>query len=417
MHEGSGAGRAAARLHEGLRRDRIDSSMLVLQKSSHDDTIVPLVNPTKFVKRLQAKLLSAYLSKAVDSDKTFSINIGPSLTTRQIQQFRADIVNLHWIGWEYLKIEDLQALQVPLVWTLQDMWPFTGGCHYSEACDRYTHTCGQCPQLKASSQAQDMSRWVWQRKANAWKDLDLTIVAPGHWIAECARNSTLFKHLRVETIPFCLDTEAFKPIELNSARQQLNLPLDKQLVLFGALSATQDQRKGFQFLLPALQKLSESHWRDRLELVVFGSAAPKQALELGFKAHYLGHISDDASLAAAYSAADVMIVPSIQESFGQTASEALACGTPVVAFDATGPQDIINHQQNGYLAKPFSIDDLAQGIDWVLSDRPRQQQLCQQARESAQKNYSLTQQAQAYSALYEDILRGKPAKAKAMVSK
>jgi glycosyltransferase involved in cell wall biosynthesis len=404
MHEGSGAGRAAARLHDGLCRTGIDSSMLVLQKGSTDDSVVPLTNPTKFVKRLQAKVFGAYLSKAVGSSKTLSINVGPSLTLRQIRQFNADIFNLHWVGWEYLKIEDLQALQKPLVWTLQDMWPFTGGCHYNETCDRYTQTCGHCPQLKANRE-QDLSRWIWQRKANAWQDLNLTIVAPGTWIADCARASSLFKNLRIETIPFCLDTDRFKPTPPEQARQRFNLPLDKQLVLFGALSATQDERKGFQYLLPALQKLSQAGWRDRIELVVFGSSAPDAVIDLGFTPHYLGHISHDDALIQAYSAADVMIVPSLQESFGQTASEALACGTPVVAFNATGPLDIIDHQQTGYLAQPFSIDDLAQGIEWVLADKQRHHQLCQQARATAAATYALANQAQAYKALYQELLK------------
>lgn len=400
MHEGSGAGRAALRLHQGLLLQKVDSSMLVSQQSWDIQAVVKLDNRTVVYKKIQGKLLGDYLSKIWGRNTTFSINASPSLILNRIEAFYADVINLHWIGWEYLRIEDLAKLQVPLVWTLQDMWPFTGGCHYNQTCDRYLDACGACPQLRSGKDT-DLSRWVWQRKADAWKSLNLTIVAPSEWMADCARSSSLFRERRVEVIPFCLDTEKYQPIERQMARQSFNLPQDKQIVLFGALSATQDERKGFHLLLPALQKLSQSGWRDKIELVVFGSSQPENPVDLGFKAHYLGSLNDD-SLIKAYSAADVMVVPSVQESFGQTASESLACGTPVVAFKATGLKDIIDHQQNGYLAKPYEKEDLANGIAWVLEQDSLL--LRQNARQKAIRAFALDIQARRYLSLYNEIL-------------
>ncbi|HEY9706927.1 MAG TPA: glycosyltransferase family 4 protein [Oculatellaceae cyanobacterium] len=403
MHEGSGAGRAASRLHLGLLNEKIDSSVLVLQKGTDYQSVNKLDEQTVLLKKIQEKLLGKYLSQIWGRNTTFSINATPSLIENRIKNFNASLINLHWVGWEYVRIEELTNLRVPLVWTLQDMWPFTGGCHYSEECDRYTNSCGACPQLRSGKES-DLSRWVWQRKAKAWKDINLTVVAPSSWIAKCASNSSLFRERPVEVIPFCLDTEQYKPIDQQKARELLNLPQDKQLVLFGALSATKDRRKGFHLLLPALQNLSKSGWRDRIELVVFGSDEPKNPIDLGFKAHYLGSLSDDLSLAQVYSAADVMIAPSIQESFGQTGSESLACGTPVIAFDGTGLKDIVDHQQNGYLVRPFEIEDLAQGIAWVLGDKERHHKLCIQAREKAEREFSLEVQARRYLSLYSELL-------------
>lgn len=403
MHEGSGAGRAALRLHLGLLNEKTDSSMLVMQKSSALKSVIRLEDQTILYKQLESKLLVKTLSKFFNCDTTFSVNATPSLIQNQIKQLNSSIINLHWVGWEFLRVEDLKSFKVPLVWTLQDMWPFTGGCHYSQDCDRYTDSCGACPQLYSSRNG-DLSRWVWHRKAKAWKDLDLTIVTPSLWMAQCASSSSVFKDLRVEVIPFCLDTEKYKPLNRHVARELLNLPQDKQLVLFGALSATKDTRKGFHLLLPALQNLSTSGWGTQLELVVFGASEPEKPVDLGFKAHYLGHLNDEISLALVYSAADVMIVPSIQEAFGQTASESLACGTPVVAFDATGLKDIIDHQQNGYLALPFEVDDLAKGIAWVLEDEDRHQKLCVCAREKAAKEFALELQARRYLSIYNELL-------------
>lgn len=403
MHEGSGAGRAATRLHLGLLREKVDSSILVAQKSSELQSVIQPNARIAVAKKIQAKLLGRTLSEIWGRGTTFSVNATPSLIGNRIRQFNANVINLHWVGWEFLRIEDLERFQVPLVWTLQDMWPFTGGCHYTQECDRYTNSCGACPQLRSDKES-DLSQWVWHRKAKAWKDINLTVVAPSSWMAKCATSSSLFGNRRVEVIPFCLDTEQYKPINRHKAREHLNLPQDKQLVLFGAISATADRRKGFHLLLPALQNLSKSGWRDRIELVVFGSSEPQNPVDLGFKAHYLGSLSDDLSLAQVYSAADVMIVPSLQESFGQTGSESLACGTPVIAFDGTGLKDIVEHQQNGYLAYPFDVEDLAKGIAWVLDNEERHSKLCSQAREKAEREFALEIQARRYLSLYAELL-------------
>jgi glycosyltransferase involved in cell wall biosynthesis len=304
-----------------------------------------------------------------------------------------------------MQIETLAKLSRPLVFTLHDMWSFTGGCHYTGNCDRYTVSCGACPQLHSSNYC-DLSRWIWQRKAKTWRNLNLTIVAISSWIAKCASSSSLFKDLRIEIIPNGLNTETYKPLDKKSVRKLLNLPQDKQLVLFGALNATSEKRKGFHLLQSALQNLSHSEWGEILEVVVFGSSQPDTPIDLGLKARYLGHLNDDFSLAAVYSAADVMVVPSLQEAFGQTASESLACGTPVVAFSGTGLVDIIEHQWNGYLARPFEVEDLAQGIAWVLKDQQRYQKLSHCARQKAEQEFSFETQARRYVTLFNEIVMG-----------
>lgn len=405
--EGSGAGRAALRLHTGLLKRHIDSSVLTLNKISDKFSVAKPNKRISFIKLAQARASEVIAKQYLGCQSTFSVNITPSLILDNIKSIRPDIINFHWVGWEFFQIEDLKSVKVPIVWTLQDMWPMTGGCHYSADCDRYTKSCGACPQIRGDRE-RDLSRWVWQRKAKAWQNIDLTIVAPGTWIADCAKASSLFQHRRVEVVPFCLDTDRYKPADVAIARDLLNLPQDKQLILFGAFSATSDERKGFQLLVPALQKLSREGLTNQVELVVFGSSRPKDPPDFGFKVHYLGRLYDDVSLALLYSAADVMIVPSLQESFGQTASEALACGTPVVAFNATGLKDIVDHQQNGYLANPYEVQDLAQGIAWVLQDRDRHHKLRSHGRQKALQTFSLERQAQCYQVLYQELLESSP---------
>lgn len=397
----NGGARAAYRLHQGLNSIGCTSQMLVRAKFSSDKTVLPEKSVlTKLSPPISGMPLRFYPNQ---NAVMFSPQWFPDVLAVRAKQLNPDIINLHWVCNGYLQIETIAKFNRPLVWTLHDLWPFTGGCDYNQNCDRYKESCGACPQLQ-SRHAWDLSRWVWQRKVQSWEKANLTLVATSTWMADCARSSSLFRNRRIELIPLGLDTGKYKPIHQKVARELLNLPQDKQLILFGAISATSNQRKGFHLLVPALKILKQAGWQEQIELVVFGSSKPEQPADLGFSSHYLGHVHDDISLALIYSAADVMIVPSIQEAFGQTASEALSCGTPVVAFNATGLKDIVDHQQNGYLANPFEIEDLAKGIVWVLEDQERYQKLRFHAREKSLREFSLQVQADRYLSLYKEIL-------------
>lgn len=403
-HDNSGAGRAALRLHQGLVKIGVDSKVLVDSKHSGLNTVVKSKLRSERLTELEYLLVDKYLSKRLtEKADFFSINRTPSLLLKQIKKLQPDLINLHWIGAEFLKIEELQKLKVPLVWTLQDMWPFTGGCHYSQDCRKYTQACGNCPQLLGQKQ-NDLSSSVWRRKAKVLKNLNLTVIGPSSWISQCARDSSLLGSKRIKTISFCLDTEQYRPTQSSIAKDILGLPRNRMLILFGALRATDDYRKGFQLLRAALQKVSQSNLSAQVAFAIFGSSKPDAQIDIGCDTYYLGHLNDNLSLALAYSAATVMVVPSVQESFGQTASESLACGTPVVAFNSTGLTDIIDHQQNGYLATPYEVDDLAQGIMWTLEQSIQSNDLRLNARRKAEEAFSLEIQANRYRDLYTEIL-------------
>ena len=333
----------------------------------------------------------------------YSLQWLPNNINSKIKSIAPGIINLHWIGGGYFPIETIAKFEKPIVWTLHDMWAFTGGCHYSGECDLYTKSCGACPQL-CSNMEWDLSKWLWKRKARAWQHLNLTIVTPSQWLAKCASSSSLFRGSRIEVIPNGLDTKRYKPVDKQLAKNLIGLPLDKQIILFGAVSATSDTRKGFHLLMPALQKLSHSQRQDQIELVIFGSSQPSKIPDLGFKVHYLGKLNDDISLALLYAAADVFVAPSIQDNLPNTVMEALACGTPSVAFHIGGMPDMIEHQQNGYLAQPFELEDLAKGIVWILEDNLRWQSLSWSAREKVEQEFTVERQAKTYLKLFEEIL-------------
>jgi glycosyltransferase involved in cell wall biosynthesis len=318
----------------------------------------------------------------------------------RIEQINPDVVHLNWMGRGMMSHRSIGEISRPIVWRFPDMNALTGGCYYSYGCERFVDQCGSCPQLDSDSDY-DLSHLNWHRKRHHWKDLDITVVAPSTWLAEQAQKSSLFGHRQIEVIPNALDTDLFKPRQQALGRELFDLPKHKHLVLFGAVDPVGDQRKGSDLLKDSLQQLSSDN--QNIELVVFGSEEPENPPNFNFPTNYVGYLHDEQSLALLYSAADVMVVPSRYEGFGQTVSESLACGTPVVAFNTTGPSDIITHKQTGYLAKPFDSGQLKSGISWILESDRRRERLSDAAREEAVNRYHQTVIGERYLNLYHDI--------------
>ena len=397
-----GAARASYRLHQGLKQVGINSTMLVQDKRSTDISVIgPKLIGWKgvgvnYIFRYIVDKLPLLLYPKHQTI-VWSPQWLPNKIHKKINRLNPDIVHFHWICDGFVPIQEVAKIKQPLIWTLHDMWPFTGGCHYNGTCDRYMYECGKCPQL-GSDKEKDLSHWVWSRKKKYWANLDLTVVTPSRWLANCARSSSLFGDKRIEVIPNGLDLQKFKPIDKSKARDDLNLPVDKNLILFGAMKSTTDKRKGFQYLKSAINVLSDDL---DFEAIVFGNSGKNSQLKIPF--NYMGHFPDN-MLTKLYSAADVMVVPSIQEAFGQTASEAMACGTPVVAFGATGLLDIVDHKKTGYLAKQFNIDDLARGIEWSVEHDQRKKVLSENARKYVEENFELKYIAKKYTDLYSQML-------------
>ncbi len=413
-----GAARGAYSLHKALRSAGVDSHMLVADKFTSDPTVTGSTGITGSQKVL-AGLRQTYEYWPLKSYKSkkpgaFSPAIYPSKIAAKVEAIDPDIINLHWVAGGLLRPQDLVKFQQKrprhLVWTMRDMWAFTGGCHYSGDCTAYQTGCGQCPAL-GSEIPHDLAYKTWQRKQSAWKNLDITLAPLSHWLADCARQSALFSKYPIQVIPNAIDAEQYRPVEQAIARNLLNLPQHKKLILFGALSPTADPRKGFKHLHSALQHLASYSESDCLELAIFGTDKPAKDLGLKLPTTFLGRLHDDTMLAIAYAAADVFVMPSIQDNFAKTTIEAMACGTPVVGFNATGLKDSVIHKHNGYSAICFDAADLANGIAWVLEDAERLQTLSKNARQTVEDKFTLVRQAEQYRTLYQGLIESakKPA--------
>lgn len=365
--DGFGAGRAAHRLMRALRRNGVDAHMLVVEKVTDDPHVVPVLGRWAQIIGGAYIRLDALPTTLRHRSRPRNWTTGwlpfPGMA-RAIRRAKPDVVHLHWTGFA-LTPGQIAKLGVPIVWTLHDMAPFTGGCHYDGGCGRYTDGCGACP-LLGSTRPGDITHRTLMRKQRAWRDVPMTIVTPSRWLADCARSSLAFRDKRVEVIANPLDLDVFKPRDRGWCRDLLGLPQDKKVILFGAVAATADPRKGFDLLCEALRRVAGTPAGRDAVAVVFGAQEPAEPPDLGLPVRYLGRITDDVALAALYAAADVTVVPSRQENLANAVVESLACGTPVAAFHIGGMPDLIDHGTNGYLARAFEADDLAAGIADLL---------------------------------------------------
>ena len=400
-----GGGGAVYRLLKGLRKLGVNCRALV------QDDIVGGADPAVIkartilrhrviksaVRRLHIDPMRRYPER---EHELFSVQRYPDSLAAQIAEIRPDVIHLHWICNDWMNVATLGRLRQPVVWTCHDMWPMTGGCHYSGSCDGYTGRCGRCPVLHSNSD-DDISRRVWKRKAQVLRGSNFTLVCPSTWMANCARSSSLFRSARIETIPNGISLQSFRPLNKRAAREVLGLPPDKQIVLFGAWENA--PRKGLHLLIAALQDLWREGWRDKLELATFGFDKPADGLDSGVRTNYLGRLNDPLSLAVVYSAADVYAVPSMDENLPTTAIEAIACGIPCVGFRTGGVPDIIEHRKNGYVAEPYDASDLARGIAWVLESEERRCRLGQRGRKKAEAEFSNERCAERHLKLYREL--------------
>jgi glycosyltransferase involved in cell wall biosynthesis len=397
-----GAARAAFRLHQALISSGVQSRMQVAVKKSDLVTVNGSVQGLiGKVLGLMRTSLSGHLMRLqkAPNENLRSMALLPSGLVKELNQSEADVLNLHWINDEFLSIGDIAHLRKPLVWTLHDMWAFSGTEHYGPDDDSARWRVGyRADNRPAGHGGLDIDRWVWGRKRKLWQH-PIHIVTPSRWLAACVKESALMREWPVSVIPNPLDTRQYQPWPKEHARALLGLPAFATVVLFGALGGAKDIRKGWDLLQSALESLAEQKFE--VEGVIFGQSAPINPPCLGLPLHWMGHLNDDVTLALLYSAADVMVVPSRQENLPQSGTEAQACGCPVVAFNCTGMSEVVAHEETGYLAKPYDFENLAKGIRWVLEDTQRHSRLRSAARARALQLWSPDVVVPQYMKVYE----------------
>ena len=375
---------AAYRLMEALNKNGVKAKMMVRDKQSSSVTVAQV--GTKIPKVLERLHIMSYLrGKLWQADTAdFGIDI-----TKTEEYKEADIIHLHWINQGMISLSCLKQMikdGKKIVWTLHDEWPYLGICHYRGDCKETA--CKNCPLLPGN-----IAHKHYQRKQELFKKGNITFVGCSQWITERAQEA--MPEAQVVHINNCIPHNIFRYIDQQEARKKLSLPLDKKIILFCSQNLN-DERKGFTYLQQALNQLTIHN----SQFIIKDSPSPLGETEGGLSTICIGkgarYISSPEEMATMYAAADVFVTPSLQDNLPNTIAEAMSCGTPCVGFKVGGIPEMIDHQQNGYVAKYKDVTDLAEGICYVLSHDMREAAL-----HKASSAYGETHVAQNYINVYE----------------
>jgi glycosyltransferase involved in cell wall biosynthesis len=368
-----GAAKACFRLFSFVRDQGFQVKMLVREKISNDPDVIDF---REFERKGLSGMIYRLLWKAgnrfrknkwkkyPEKENIFLNDLSSVSLKKAIESINPGIIHLHFIANRFLNPADLISFRGKIIWTLHDSWAFTGICHFSYNCKAYEKSCGNCPMLHSDFHT-DLSHEIWKKKSLIYNRLSLNIVTPSRWLGKCAEASSLLGKFPVQVIPNGINRKIFMETDKKTVREKYGFDSEGKYVIFGAYNADNDRNKGFHLLKEAI--CSEIKQTD-FTLIVFGAEPEKKFDDLQVPVINKGYISSEKELAELYNLADLAVVPSLSENLSFTIMESMSCGTPVVAFDIGGNSDMIQHQVNGYLAKPFETDDLMGGIEWCLKN-------------------------------------------------
>ena len=357
-----GASRAAYRIHQALLKSGVNSQMLVLVKMTTDDTVIAAQDFTNYFHNKFINIVERSTNKVLNRRGSEPLSLG--IIGRRLYKFinrsDADIVHLHWINGSTLSLRDISKIKKPLVWTLHDLWPVSGITHYDA--DK-----SQVLSLKYNFITRLVDNNLKKCKLALIASKKIQCIANSKWTATqiSAKVGDDVSNIPILSYPIDLKFWTRKHSKV-SARKILGIASDKKVIMFGAPGGDRDRRKGFDLLIQALLLLPKEIVKTS-SLVVFGGDFDDTLISFG-NIVCLGAIQNDEFLRIVYSAADVVVMPSRLETFGQVALEAIACGSPVGAFNTSGLRDVISHKVTGYLAKPYESKSLANGISWCLKE-------------------------------------------------
>lgn len=375
-NQNGGAGIACGRLASALIKLGHQVTYLVQEKSGDDAAVS--VNDSWLKKGIAwlRFILERLYFLPHEKDKSIRFLFNPGVFGQNISQHpsikSADVIHMHWMNFGFMgisDISDLLKLGKPVIWTLHDMWAFTGGCHHSGDCNRFQTNCGQCKFVK-QPEHWDISHKLWAQKAVEFDSTNLKIITCSQWLKEKAAASTILYPREIVAIPNTIDTQVFKPGDKEEARKKLALDPHKTYLLFVAMRVNAPA-KGFDYLSKALEIWAQNnptHIAQTELLIVGGLTDADMIHSLPLKANAMGHVSDPYQMIEIYRAADLFITPSLEENLPNTIMEAMACGTPSIGFNTGGIPEMIAHKENGYVAQKMDSNDLATGIQWLLEN-------------------------------------------------
>lgn len=315
--------------------------------------------------------------------------------------FDGDIVHFHWVGRliDFRSFFRTMPMDRPLVWSLHDMNPMTGGCYHAADCEGFTRTCGECPILGRPG-PRDLSYQELAIKRAAFRGRPIFVIAPSYWMASMARKSSLFSDCRIKVIRNPIETAEFFPENKREARKKLGLPEEGTCLLYAAESVEVSE-KGIQEYLTVLSQLSKKY---SVFGLVFGRGQVAKPVE-GVAIHSLGFLESASQLRAAYSAADIFVMPSHAETISQTTVEAFACRTPAVAFEVGGVPELVKDGETGFLARYRDAGHMAERVAWLIDHPDARLEMGQRGLELVQTEFEAAGQIANCIDYYSEILQ------------
>ena len=394
-----GAAIAAFRLMNALNANGQQAKMMVQEKLSDNDNVVQLGSNLTNRWNFLAERTRIFARNRFSRRNLFDVSVadrGLSVTNHPL--FReAEIIHLHWINQGMLSLNEIGRILSSgkkVIWTMHDMWPFTGICHHAAGCDRYESGCGCCPYLAVPSQ-QDLSHQRFLAKQATYARGSVTFVACSNWLKRLAEKSPLTRGHQLLSIPNPIDTTHYKPMDKREARDRLGLPQEKKILLFAAAKAS-DPRKGRDYLIKASRILAEQG--EEIQILIAGSHGEEMQQQLALPTTIMGYVTPS-EMPSLYNAVDLYVTSSLLENLPNTIMEAMACGTPCVAFNTGGIPEMIDHRKNGYVARYKDVEELANGIRWALQEEIHAS-LSASARTKAEEMYAQEKAANEYLKIY-----------------
>ena len=391
-----GAAIAGYRLHQELLSQGVDSKLLVGNAKTQDERVATVPRKPRLEKNLE-RLTFRLSLHYVHLLATFDLTSHPFFKEADVLHFH----NLHHNYFNYLALAKLTA-QKPAIYTLHDMWSFTGHCAYSFDCQRWQSGCGSCPYPDTYPAIwRDNTHWEWKLKNWVYQRSNLTIVTPSRWLADLAQQSMLSR-FPIHHIPNGIDTQAYQPLDQRECRSILGITNYKYVLMVGA-DNVRDYRKGGDLLIKSLQLLPESLKTGCL-LLILGNGGEFLSQSVGIPSLNLGYVSNDRLKSIAYSAADLFLLPTRSDNLPIVLQESMACGIPMVSYDVGGVSDLVRPRITGYLAKAENVEDFTKGIVELLENKQLWQKIAHTCRNIAITEYSLGLQAQNYQKIYQQAL-------------
>ncbi len=387
-----GAAIAALRLLHAFQKNGVNASMLVRKNLTFGGKWVQ----KQSLPSIWERLVIATVHNRFSTRNLWAIDTaccGEDITSTEQYQ-KADVIHLHWINQSFLSFKTLEKIVKSgkkIVWTMHDAWNATGICHLTLECKNHLSECGNCQYLSHPSPS-DLSHKVWKKKKALYAAGNIQFVTCSRWLMKEVKRSSLLASQNVTSIPNPLDTNFFMPQNKMLARKMLQLPAEKKLLLFVAQNVN-NPYKGMKYLFEAVKKSR----RNDITLLMLGNAEGVNFE--GIESIALGYLSEQEKIRAAYNAADAFILPSLSENLPNTIMEAMACGTPSVAFRVGGIPEMIDHMENGYLSDFQDSSDLSRGIEYVLKEE-NAARLSAACREKVLTEYSEKSVVERYLSLY-----------------